>query len=195
MNSHNEVIWGIDFGSNLSGTTVICTWNGAELTMIQSAKKQSADDMILKEMESQEPDLIMIDAPLSLPPALLGSEKTGGDYFFRHCDKSLKAMSPMFLGGLTARAIRISHLAQKAGIKILETYPAAQARRMALLNYKKAPPDEIARQVCLENKFPSISAMDNAHQLDALLALVAGLRYKKGIAIQYGEPSEGVIYI
>lgn len=87
---------GIDYGSKLAGTTAICYQEGDALTIIQSEKKQDADRFINDTVESLKPEQIFIDAPLSLPAAYFGN---GDDYFYRDCDRQLKAMSPMFLGG------------------------------------------------------------------------------------------------
>jgi uncharacterized protein len=98
---------------------------------------------------------VCIDAPLSLPGVFTGLAGCD-DYFYRASDRALRAMSPMFLGGLTARAMRLanhsaSRLARRAAqreheqndehghIHFYETYPAEAARRLALkeVGYKQ----------------------------------------------------------
>lgn len=44
-------------------------------------------------------------------------------------DRQAKDMSPMFLGGLTARAIALSKEWRKLGIAVHEAYPAALIRQ------------------------------------------------------------------
>ena len=98
------MIAGVDFGSKLSGQTVVAILDNDIIQVQRSEKGKDADDFLLGVLEATKITLVGIDAPLSLPGLYLGN---GSDYFFREADRDLGAMSPMFLGGLTARAIRI----------------------------------------------------------------------------------------
>ena len=97
-------IVGINYGYKYSGTTVICYNTFHEVRFILSSKNSDADAFILNEIIHIDPDIVLIDAPLSLPGVY---RHINGyiDYFFRKCDSEMKASSPMFVGGLTARAI------------------------------------------------------------------------------------------
>ena len=97
---------GIDYGSKLAGTTSICWLEQDKLSIKQSSKKENADEMIEDILNHLKPEFVFIDCPLTLPSAYHGE---GDDFFYRHCDKELRAMSPMFLGGLTARGMRLKH--------------------------------------------------------------------------------------
>jgi len=118
-NIAGKTIVGIDYGNKYAGTTVICYNSRHEIKFVQSSKNADADSFLLNELTYLNPDLIMIDAPLSLPGVYwLSSEYK--DHFFRSCDRELRAMSPMFLGGLTARAISL--IKKMNGTEVLETY-------------------------------------------------------------------------
>ena len=80
-----ENIAGIDFGSKFAGTTAISYFNGDSIVTEQSEPKKSADDFLLRMIESRKFSSIFIDAPLSLPGVYLGQSKS--DYFYRECDK------------------------------------------------------------------------------------------------------------
>jgi predicted nuclease with RNAse H fold len=110
-------VWGIDFGKKLSGNTVICEKNGDLTRFYRASKDTDADKFITGLIKDVRPEIIFIDAPLSLPAAYHDSENYQ-DYFYRLCDRQLKAMSPMFLGGLTARAIKMKTEVEKLGIDI-----------------------------------------------------------------------------
>ncbi|MDF1694378.1 MAG: DUF429 domain-containing protein [Saprospiraceae bacterium] len=188
--------FGIDYGSKLAGTTVVTYNQGHALLQQSSVKKQDSDDMIIKMVENMQPKDIFIDAPLSLPNAYFGK---GQDFFYRACDKELKAMSPMFLGGLTARAMKLKNKIEQSEIKVYETYPGALVRNLSQLESvydKKAKSISQALKnevVCLLEEFTLDVFPQNMHQLDSLLAWYSGYRHYQGKAQNVGNPEEGVI--
>jgi predicted nuclease with RNAse H fold len=110
-------IVGIDYGAKLAGTTV-AAWNeNGSLHWKCSGKKQDADKWLEEKLLQLRPDLIFMDAPLSLPGVYSGQ---GTDYFYREGDRALGAMSPMFLGGLTARAMQLKANLTEEGFQILK---------------------------------------------------------------------------
>jgi predicted nuclease with RNAse H fold len=194
---------GIDYGSKLAGTTVI-TWlptASQEVYLESSQKGQDADKFILRTLASIKPEYVFIDAPLSLPGVYSISTGNYQDYFFRQADKQLQAMSPMFLGGLTARAIKLKRELVAQQIKVYETYPAAQAARMGLqqIDYKKqltALPAVVERiKQELQPYRLEVEHMANWHQVEALLALIGAIRFVNQEHIVYGTEEEGVIIV
>jgi len=201
MNSKNRFngpIWGIDYGKKLSGNTVICEKNQDYLKYFKAGKNQDADQFILDLMNQRQPVLIFIDAPLSLP-GVYHDKTTYDNYFYRLCDKQLGAMSPMFLGGLSARAIRLKDQIEQAGIEIKETYPKTLAKQFKLkeLGYRQNKTDI---EICTE-RINQTSLLDidkkqilSWHHFDALLALLSAIRYKLGLHFTHGNKEEGLIY-
>ncbi|NJK83751.1 MAG: hypothetical protein HC912_07955 [Saprospiraceae bacterium] len=108
-------------------------------------------------------------------------------------------MSPMFLGGLTARAMRL-RTALSEVCPLAETYPAAQAIRLNIkpLGYKKALSNIPDVLKALQTLYPSL-LWDNLpktwHEVDALLAWIGAYHYQQGISEVYGDPDEGTIYL
>jgi hypothetical protein len=98
------MILSIDYGSKLAGTTAVCFEKNNQLHLAQSVKKQDADAWLRQLISTKKPAAVYIDAPLSLPGVYRGE---GSDYFYRAGDRAVGAMSPMFLGGLTARAMQL----------------------------------------------------------------------------------------
>jgi len=188
---------GIDYGAKLAGTTAICFEQSGQLQILQSGKKKDADKFVQGMIAQLQPNAIFIDAPLSLPLAYFGE---GDNYFYRACDKALQGMSPMFLGGLTARAIKLSKPYEKVGIPFFETYPAQIVKHYLAditTGYKKqqvflADFCEILSQQ-LPYDFAEIPA--NWHQVDSVLAWWAGWRYKNESVKVYGSEKEGLIYV
>jgi len=196
-------IVGIDFGAKLAGTTVIATIDDKGNLMFRSSgKKQDADIFLMNAIEAIQPDLIAIDAPLSLP-LRYKNEKSTGSFFYRFADIETGAMSPMFLGGLTARAMQLHAHLLALNVKIIEAYPAHLAKTLKFPDaYKK---ENQALEVCYdilckywsENITPihlKSEMPENWHQLDALLALTIAFRFHKNIAKSYGMADEGLIW-
>ena len=189
--------FGIDYGSKMAGTTVITYDVNGVLFQKSSSKKMDADAMILKAAVELMPSFIYLDAPLSLPNVYYGK---GNDYFYREADKELKAMSPMFLGGLTARAMQLkSQILTVIETKVFETYPSALVRSIPELktHYKKKDAtmvpiltkqiERLLEKIKLDEKPKTI------HQIDSILAWYSGYRHQNGLAIITGNHEEGLI--
>jgi predicted nuclease with RNAse H fold len=190
-------ILGIDFGSKMAGTTAIC-YNDNGLTFAQSEKGNNADDFIFDAVAGLAPGLIFIDAPLSLPKACY--DNSGGDFFYRRCDRELKAMSPMFLGGLTARAMRLKHQFTGEGIIVLEAYPRGLVNELAknnalFINLYKTDLPAFSGLLLESFGIKKFSAPTSWHQCDALLAYLTGTRYLDGSYREYGDAGEGLIFV
>lgn len=189
--------FGIDYGSKLAGTTVITYEQGGRLFQRSSIKGKDADQMILKTATELLPSSIYIDSPLSLPGAYFNK---GNDYFYREADKKLQAMSPMFLGGLTARAMKLkARLVEDLGIDVFETYPGAFVRATQELKevYDKKDIDMIPKiakviEGLIKNRSLEV-APNSIHAIDSLIAWYSGYRHINGKANLIGNPDEGVI--
>jgi len=192
------MIIGVDYGSKLAGTTVIAYNMGDGIRLDRSKKNQDADQMIIDFVAEYNPQVIGIDAPLSLPgvyTGLVGFE----DYHYRACDKALKAMSPMFLGGLTARAMKLRSSIEKGGAKVLEVYPVMTGKALGLtaFGYRKKDVDYgaiLAKMQVEGYEMVSDGSVNTSHDLDAILALHALDRVGSANEKRIGSPEEGVIY-
>jgi predicted nuclease with RNAse H fold len=188
---------GIDYGSKLAGTTVLAIFDTdtKQILLQQSAKKQDADAFVLSVLREHPADIVGIDAPLSLPGVYTGL-KGDHDFHYRAADRQAKAMSPMFLGGLTARAMK---LASVIDANTIEVYPKLGAERYLLqeLGYKG---DNEAITPCLmalaqrtELPIKELS-IENWHQFDGVLALEITWRHQNNLADHYGDAKEGMLY-
>ena len=134
-----KVIVGIDYGSKTSGFTCAAIIHDGSISVHQATKNKDADKWLKELLEPLRPNVIGIDAPLSIPGAL--REIDGfTNYHYRKADLEAKAMSPMFLGGLTARAIELAHwLRLTTASKVIEVYPKLTAQELQLdsKRYKK----------------------------------------------------------
>ncbi len=191
---------GIDYGSKLSGNTVIAIFQEDESIHFETAeKKKDADAFILQVISKYKIEQVFLDAPLSLPGKYL-SMPGYEDYFYRTADKELKAMSPMFLGGLTARAMRLKEQLLKLNAATYEVYPGGFVRKFSLGTgiYKKLVPDIPAFLKQLDFIYPmkyNKSDIKTWHHVDALIALISGYRFFQGFHEIHGNINEGVVII
>jgi predicted nuclease with RNAse H fold len=191
INKPQQMIFGIDYGSRMSGNTAICWNEGNEIKIIQVKKKSCADQAIKDHIHQLRPSLVAIDAPLSLPGVYYGR---GDDYFYRDADKKTGAMSPMFIGGLTARAIKLKDLFDGEPA-FIEIYPSHIAKT---LGERKAS-DRFKNKNFVQSVYSSLPIFlsdepKNIHQFDSLLAWWVGYLYTKGETTIIGDPEEGAIH-
>lgn len=191
---------GIDYGSKLAGTTVLAwSWNRKDVQFSSSKKGEDADQFLKRNLLELKPRQVYIDAPLSLP-GVYTQPTAYSDYFYRKADRELQAMSPMFLGGLTARAMQLSADLKSNRISCMEVYPTALARYLRLKErgYKreKEKIPLLLEYIKSKSYFPISSlTLPSWHYFDALLALMSGHRLEQQRVAGFGEEREGLIYV
>ncbi|MDG1045078.1 MAG: hypothetical protein P8P81_00580 [Bacteroidia bacterium] len=183
-------IVGIDFGAQMSGNTVIAYIIDEKIEFDQVAKKQNTDSWLKATIKEIKPEIVYIDAPLSLPKAYYGN---GQNFHYRSADIETRAMSPMFLGGLTARAMSLK--SQFEGTHFFEVYPAYFQSKIIQSNHYKKDIDKFLSDLLKKIPLPLANTPDNWHQMDALMALTSGLRHQKNKHLSIGETNEGIIII
>lgn len=193
-------IIGIDYGSKLAGTTAAAFVEDGKLQVSQTQRGQDADAWILELASTLHPKTIYIDAPLSLPKVYSqGVFTPEAAYFYRACDREVQAMSPMFIGGLTARAIQLRARLAETSIAVLETYPSQLNKLLFshLQGYKKSPAALPVFTEALQSllPFPLAQLPANWHQFDSLLAWLSGYRHTLGTSVLYGDAREGRIIV
>jgi predicted nuclease with RNAse H fold len=185
---------GIDFGAKAAGTTVICWRERGLFHFNRSEKGGDADAWLQERVLDVRPEAIYIDAPLSLPGAYFGK---GDDHFFRRADRLAGGMSPMFLGGLTARAMRMAEQWRMSGIQVHEVYPAALIRQewdyLKVPAGKNIPPHKLRLMAGMFALPPP--APKDRHEADAWLCWLSGYRHRAGQARSFGDKQEGVILV
>ncbi len=179
---------GIDYGAKMAGTTEICYLNADKLNCTCTKKNENADTFIQQKIKELRPVQIFIDAPLSLP---LAYSNKGIDFHYRECDRLLSAMSPMFLGGLTARAMTIKNLYPE--IEFYEAYPKMVSKTQNLHEWYKNDITNYITELQKTIEFSLPTNLKNWHEIDAILAWIAGSRYNSNTAKMVGNPEEGII--
>ncbi len=187
------MIVGIDFGARLSGTTALCFDEEHCLELVRVPRREDADAYLESFMARYAPEAVYIDAPLSLPGAYFGQ---GEDFFYRACDRALGAMSPLFLGGLTARAVRFKQ--RLAPTPVYEVYPRATAAVLEAQDigaYRRGSPADYWSRLSAVLPWPVVVTPVSWHEVDAILAWWSGWRHTNGQAKSFGNPAEGVIWV
>jgi predicted nuclease with RNAse H fold len=196
-----NVIFGIDYGSKYTGNTVIAILQDKDILFLEVDKQVDADEFIFNAARHFSPSLIFIDCPLSLPGIYTKVEGCT-NYHFREADKELKAMSPMFLGGMVARAMELTDRLTALKCEVLETYPKVLAHQLKLKG-KGYKGSSLGLKDCkrfmekmLESDYQiDVDDITSWHHFDALLSLLSAIRHVQGKSHVYGSPQEGEIVV
>lgn len=171
---------GIDLGGRTTAKTSISLLDIAEKEVVLFSKEYisnicgKSDSSFIKFVNDLDPDVIGIDAPLSLP------DFTSENYLYRKCDKELKALSPMTLGEITARAIYLKN--NFTSSYIFEVYPKTllELHKINHKGYKRN--SRLQKQIFdflsefYDLKFPHFDL--NEDDLDSILAVLILFHYK-----------------
>jgi hypothetical protein len=156
-----------------------------------------SDDEILNSVRKENPDLVAIDAPLTLPPGRKSiSERSG--FHFRPCDEELRRRKipffPITLGPmrlLTERGIGLRRLLEKEGFCVVEVYPGGAQDIWGLPRAKHSLAG--LRKGLKRLGISGLKRESTGHELDAATGALVGLLFLQGKAEIYGDFSHGAI--
>jgi len=192
------IVIGIDLAGSEKRNTGICILNENLETKYFVVHK---DEEILDLIEKFTPDLIAIDAPLSLPKGRKSLDRREKIHF-RECDKKLFELGikffPITLGPmrmLTKRGIKLRRILEKKGYKVIEVYPGATqdilkiARKNVSLKKLREGLEKLGIKIKIERR-------ELTHdELDAITAAYTGYLHLKGMSVSLGNEDEGTIVI
>lgn len=119
------VVVGVDLAGSPRRPTGVCILRGLKAR----THVASADDQILDLLDRAKPDIVPIDAPLSLPSTRTTIRDRSGGHF-RECDRELRKRGirffPITLGPmrmLTERGLAIKARIEGLGYRVVECYP------------------------------------------------------------------------
>lgn len=122
-----RTVVGIDLAGSPRRATGVCTLSG----MNACTQIAFADDEILGAVDQAKPDLVPIDAPLSLPAGRKSIHDRRGEHL-RECDRLLQQRKirffPITLGPmrmLTERGLALKAKIETMGFRVVECYPGA----------------------------------------------------------------------
>ncbi len=186
-------IIGIDLAGKSDNPTGICV-----LTVEKTARGSIrlctlySNEEILEKINSLNPSLIVVDAPLSLPKGRCCLEKdcecaTGGH--FRQGEREIRrygSVLPLTFTGmkmLTMRGVSLAN-ALSGQYMLKETHPRTVQKILGFEDPKKD----------LEHYF-TISPEQSIHELDAALAALCGFFYINNCYMELGDVAEGTIIL
>lgn len=156
-----------------------------------------SDKDILGAVDRENPNLVTVDAPLSLPPGRKSIHHNNGQHF-RPCDLELRRRKipffPITLGpmrGLTERGIELKEKIKNKGIPVVEIYPGGAQDIWGIPRVKRDM--EGLRHGLGRLGIRGLRRDCSAHELDAATAAVVGYLYLQGRAEIYGDFSSGAI--
>jgi predicted nuclease with RNAse H fold len=151
---------------------------------------------ILAKIRQNCPKVVVIDAPLSLPPGRKSLEERNGNHL-RECDKELLKKGikffPITLGPmrkLTERGMRLRKILEKENIMALEAYPGG-AQDVLGIPRKQKGLEKL--KTGLENLgIEGLGSAMSDHELDAVTCAYVGKLFLEEEAVIYGSPN-GII--
>jgi uncharacterized protein len=190
------VVVGIDLAGSPLRNTGVCALRVMTITSIETLH---TDEEILAFIERNHPDLIAIDAPLSLPPGRTSLEERNAEHF-RPSDRELMKRGirffPITLGPmrmLTARGIKLKKILTRLGYTVIEIYPGA-AQDIFGIPRKQHGLGKLQRG--LERLgLRGLRKDMNGDELDAVTGALVGSLYLKGKAEVLGDVKTGAIII
>lgn len=187
---------GIDLAGVESRSTGFCLMEG---DLKAQAELLYTDDQIISETVASNPEVVAVDAPLSLP---LGREslEVRSNIHLREADRELLRMKikffPISLGPmrlLADRGIRLKNKLEKMGLKVIETYPGGAQDILGIPRKNKGLEKltEGLRNAGVQGLKDGLSG----DELDAVTCALVGIMYLQDRYLAIGNPAEGLMYL
>jgi len=187
------IVIGIDLAGVETRETGFCILKGmkSETLILRSDKE------IIQRIEEIEPDVIAIDAPLSLPKGRKSiDERT--DVHLRECDRELLKRKikffPITLGpmrSLTKRGIKLKKILKKKGFRVIEVYPGGAQDIWKIPRKQKGL--EKLREGLGKLGIKGIRKDMNDHELDAVTCALVGKLFLEGKCEVLGTLNDGIV--
>ncbi|MEM2875885.1 MAG: DUF429 domain-containing protein [Candidatus Bathyarchaeia archaeon] len=155
------------------------------------------DEEIIQKVRELKPNVIAVDAPLSLPPGRTSIEERTGTHL-RECDRELLRRGikffPITLGPmrkLTQRGMRLRETLEVEGFRVIEVYPGGAQDVLGIprkgMGLKKLR--EGLEKLGIQGLKESVSD----HELDAVTSAFVGRLFLEGKTETLGELREGIV--
>lgn len=155
------------------------------------------DEEIVRTMEQTKPEVIAVDAPLSLPSGRKSIEQRTNVHL-RECDKELLKRGikffPITLGPmrkLTSRGLLLKKILEKKHFKVIEVYPGG-AQDVLKISRKQQGLGRL-RAGLEESGIKGLNDRMTDHELDAVTCAFVGKLFLEGKTVTYGTPEQAII--
>jgi uncharacterized protein len=186
-------IVGLDLAGVETRPTGFCILKGMTA---KTCDLYSEKDIIEKTVQAN-PQVILIDAPLSLPPGRKSLEERTGPHL-RDSDRALMKMGikifPVTLGPmrkLTARGIKMREIFEAKGYTVLEAYPGGAQDVLGIPRKSQGVEKLFAGLAALG--FEGLKPYSSDHELDATTIAYVGKLFLEGQTVMYGDPKLGIV--
>ena len=155
------------------------------------------DVEILSGVEAAVPQVVAIDAPLSLPPGRESIQQRTAVHL-RECDEELLRRRirffPITLGpmrGLTVRGMNLKKALKSKGFTAIEVYPGG-AQDVLGIPRKQRGLDRL-RSGLEGLGLNGLDSRMSDHELDAATCAYVGKLFLEGKSVTYGSPERGIV--
>jgi len=186
-------IVGLDLAGVESRPTGLCVLRGwkAEAFLVYT------NNEIVRKTEESKPEIVAIDAPLSLPTGRKSIEQRTGAHL-RECDKELLKRGikffPVTLGPmrkLTSRGIILRGILESKGLRVIEVYPGG-AQDILGIRRKQQGLGGLKRGLKKQG-IKGLNDKMNDHELDAVTCALVGKLFLEGKTITYGTGKQTIV--
>jgi len=184
---------GIDLAGSEKRQTGFCILDG----MKASTSVLYTDEEIIDKIEEVRPDIIAIDAPLSLPEGRKSIEDRTNVHL-RECDKELLKRRikffPITLGPmrkLTQRGIELKKTLENKGFRVIEVYPGG-AQDVLKIPRKQRGLDKLKEGLKML-KITGLTKEMNDHELDAVTSAFVGKLFLERKSETLGDQKNGIV--
>jgi uncharacterized protein len=189
---------GLDLAGSPRRTTGFCSLDRSPDAIIAALH---SDDEIVAATTSARPDVISIDAPLSIPLGRKTIEDRSGPHL-RGADRELLRLGirffPVTLGPmrmLTERGLRLRAVFEGMGLRTIESYPGA-AQDLLKIPRKQQGNEPLRRGLRRLGISGDLRRRDLSHdELDAVTCAVVGRAFLDGDFLAIGCPEEGLMIL
>jgi uncharacterized protein len=186
-------IVGLDLAGVETRPTGFCTLQG----MTVETSDLYSDSEIIEKTVQAHPLVILIDAPLSLPPGRKSLEERTGNHL-RDSDRALLKMGikifPVTLGPmrkLTVRGIKMRETFEALGYNVLEAYPGGAQDVLGIP--RKSHGIEKLYMALAALGLEGLKQDSSDHELDAATIAYVGKLFLAGQTVMYGDPKLGIV--
>ena len=155
------------------------------------------DEEVLEKIEESKPEIVAIDAPLSLPTGRESIEQRTNVHL-RECDKELLRRGikflPITLGPmrkLTNRGMSLRRTLENKRLRVIEVYPGG-AQDVLGIPRKQRGLDRL-REGLEKAGVSGLNSRMSDHELDAVTCALVGKLHVEGKSVTYGTSDQAIV--
>jgi predicted nuclease with RNAse H fold len=187
------VVVGLDLAGVETRLTGFCVLKGLRAKTFHVYR----DEEIVHRIEEIRPQVVAVDAPLSLPAGRKPIEERTSNHL-RDCDKELLRRRirffPVTLGHmrkLTSRGIKLKKDLEGKRFRVVEVYPGGAQDVLGIP--RKQGGVRSLKEGLEKLRIKGLAECMSHHELDAVTCAYVGRLFLEGKSIAYGTPEQAII--